>query len=239
MIPMIMTPPTSRTPHQLNHTWLATLHTEATMATSTTSSATRITVSNRSSARMPGGAHRRRGARSRRSAAAVEAPESRNARPSRFVSLQTGRFVTLSSTPVYPATKNPKRPPMPGHTTPSGCGGRNAERPRHRMRPSSASAATNETKANSPETISHSQRGAAVKRLSGSPLVTMVLLPPQRGLATRPEAHEAEQPDEDGPDRRPDRARHQVAGGQRGIRRKVVHLRTIDEQEERVETTQR
>src|SRR5436190_1779927 len=44
-------------------------------------------------------------------AAAVDAPDTRNSAPSHGLSAQIGRFVTVRRTPVYPATKNPSRPP--------------------------------------------------------------------------------------------------------------------------------
>jgi len=53
----------------------------------------------------------RRGARRRSAAAAVDAPDARNSAPSHGLSAQIGRFVTVSRTPVYPATKKPSSPP--------------------------------------------------------------------------------------------------------------------------------
>src|SRR5213596_2452441 len=53
----------------------------------------------------------RRGASTISVAAAVDAPEARNSAPSHGLSAQIGRFVTVRRTPVYPATKNPSRPP--------------------------------------------------------------------------------------------------------------------------------
>ena len=77
------------------------------------SSTTRARVSNDSNHAMDPAVAPRLGASSISVAAAVDAPDARNSAPSHGLSAQIGRFDTVSSTPVYPATKKPSRPPSP------------------------------------------------------------------------------------------------------------------------------
>src|SRR5207237_10683245 len=85
-------------------------------------------------------------------AAAIELAETRKRRPSRGVSDQTGRLVTASRTPVYPARKKAPSPPStaisrargPCRSTESAAG----------ARPDSASAPTNDRNARPPKTSS-------------------------------------------------------------------------------------
>src|SRR5919201_1626514 len=78
----------------------------------------------------------------------VDAAETTNTSPRRFVSAQIGRLVTARRIPVYPATKKPSAPPRIATTMPSSAGGRNTWNRRH------SSAARNETKLKAPNASS-------------------------------------------------------------------------------------
>src|SRR5690242_20290233 len=89
--------------------------------------------------------------------------------------------------------------------------------------------------------MSHSQRGEAVKKLSGKETAFTRLLLPARGgrAATVPEAEDAHDRDGSRGDRRPCRAPGEIRGGQLRRGRQVVDLGLVDEEEEGVETAQR
>src|SRR6266481_309773 len=109
-MPAQTTPTSSRRPHKLSHTWRIG-HSQATKRIRMSSSTTSARMSNDSSQAIEPAVAPRRGARRMSAAAAVDAPDARKSAPSHGLSAQIGRFVTVSRTPVYPATKNPSRPP--------------------------------------------------------------------------------------------------------------------------------
>src|SRR5216117_3692393 len=109
-IPAPTTPTTSRKPQTLSHAF-ATEPNDTRNTIKSSSSTTSAWVSNDDNQRRELCAAPRRGANSASAAAPVDAPDARNSAPSHGLSAQIGRFVTESKTPVYPATKNPRRPP--------------------------------------------------------------------------------------------------------------------------------
>src|SRR6266576_3810850 len=109
-IPAQTTPTSNRRPQKLTHTWRIG-QSQAMKRIRMSSSTTSARVSNDSSQAIEPAVAPRRGARRRSAAAAVDAPDARNSAPSHGLSAQIGRFVTVRRTPVYPATKNPSRPP--------------------------------------------------------------------------------------------------------------------------------
>ena len=142
----------SSKPQTLSQTWRIG-QSQPTKSTSRISSITRARISNDSSQASDPAVAPRPGASSSSAAAAVDAPDARNSPPSHGLSAQIGRFVTVKRTPVYPATKNPSKPPSPATSLASIVPLRSGCAAGVRTRPSSVHAPISDSAAHNPNSM--------------------------------------------------------------------------------------